>query len=323
MGKKKRKSEMRPWCWYCDREFEDEKVLIDHQRAKHFKCNQCNKKLNTAGGLVVHCQQVHKEVLMKVSNAITGRESVEIEIFGMEGVPEEDLQNHIDIKEGRSNAAKRGYQAQLNPENLKDQLAQFQAQKEAMAAGGGFPVMPPPGMMPPPVMPGMPGMPPPGMPGMPGIPPPAMPGYPPMPFPGAPGMPPPPMGMMPPQIGMPPGMPFPPQGFMPFPPPGGLGMPPGPPVRPGAPPMPGMPVMRPPFGMPPTSLPLHMPPPKLPTGAAAPGWGKGGEVSGVASDPLAPTGRKFGDSFLVYGDNEESLEEKRSRNPKYVFSVSG
>ncbi|KAI8853238.1 hypothetical protein BC829DRAFT_23987 [Chytridium lagenaria] len=65
MGKKKRKNEMRPWCWYCDREFEDEKVLIDHQRAKHYKCNHCNKKLNTAGGLVVHCQQVHKETLLK------------------------------------------------------------------------------------------------------------------------------------------------------------------------------------------------------------------------------------------------------------------
>ena len=26
------------YCYYCDREFDDEKVLILHQTAKHFKC---------------------------------------------------------------------------------------------------------------------------------------------------------------------------------------------------------------------------------------------------------------------------------------------
>jgi len=48
------------WCWYCDREFEDEKVLIEHQKAKHFKCSFCPRRLNTAGGLAVHLGQVHK-----------------------------------------------------------------------------------------------------------------------------------------------------------------------------------------------------------------------------------------------------------------------
>ena len=70
---------IRPWCWYCEREFEDEKgkpttysyellrtstefavVLMQHQKAKHFKCNMCPRRLNTAGGLAVHIQQVHK-----------------------------------------------------------------------------------------------------------------------------------------------------------------------------------------------------------------------------------------------------------------------
>ena len=41
MTKKKRASELDAWCWYCDREFEDEKVLIEHQKAKHFKCSFC------------------------------------------------------------------------------------------------------------------------------------------------------------------------------------------------------------------------------------------------------------------------------------------
>ena len=71
---------LRPWCWYCEREFEDEKglsdshfiavfitliyalisVLMQHQKAKHFKCGMCPRRLNTAGGLAVHIQQVHK-----------------------------------------------------------------------------------------------------------------------------------------------------------------------------------------------------------------------------------------------------------------------
>ncbi|KAI8613253.1 hypothetical protein BC830DRAFT_1258464 [Chytriomyces sp. MP71] len=63
--KKKRSQELKPWCWYCDRSFDDEKVLIDHQRAKHLKCTVCHKKMNTAGGLVVHAMQVHKEQLRK------------------------------------------------------------------------------------------------------------------------------------------------------------------------------------------------------------------------------------------------------------------
>jgi hypothetical protein len=35
-------------------------VLMQHQKAKHFKCSMCPRRLNTAGGLAVHIQQVHK-----------------------------------------------------------------------------------------------------------------------------------------------------------------------------------------------------------------------------------------------------------------------
>lgn len=35
-------------------------VLMQHQKAKHFKCNMCPRRLNTAGGLAVHIEQVHK-----------------------------------------------------------------------------------------------------------------------------------------------------------------------------------------------------------------------------------------------------------------------
>ncbi len=33
---------------------------MQHQKAKHVKCGMCPRRLNTAGGLAVHIQQVHK-----------------------------------------------------------------------------------------------------------------------------------------------------------------------------------------------------------------------------------------------------------------------
>ncbi|WEW58880.1 hypothetical protein PRK78_004348 [Emydomyces testavorans] len=100
MGKKKRGHPdleellARPWCYYCERDFDDLKILISHQKAKHFKCDRCGRRLNTAGGLSVHMSQVHKEQLSAVDNALPNRSSLDIEIFGMEGVPEDILQTH-------------------------------------------------------------------------------------------------------------------------------------------------------------------------------------------------------------------------------------
>ena len=121
MGRKKKKLS-KPWCWYpfdivnctftkhlrstsskfnikrafifsrsltrfryCNREFEDEKILIQHQKAKHFKCHICHKKLYTGPGLSIHCMQVHKEAIDKVPNSLPNRSNIEIEIYGMEG----------------------------------------------------------------------------------------------------------------------------------------------------------------------------------------------------------------------------------------------
>ncbi|KAK2768394.1 hypothetical protein FQN54_000249 [Arachnomyces sp. PD_36] len=100
MGKKKRGHPdleeilNRPWCYYCERDFDDLKILISHQKAKHFKCERCGRRLNTAGGLSVHMSQVHKESLTEVDNALPNRSSLDIEIFGMEGVPEDIVQAH-------------------------------------------------------------------------------------------------------------------------------------------------------------------------------------------------------------------------------------
>ena len=84
----------RPWCYYCERDFDDLKILIQHQKAKHFKCERCGRRLNTAGGLGVHMNQVHKEPLTEVENALPNRVDAGIEIFGMEGIPEEILAAH-------------------------------------------------------------------------------------------------------------------------------------------------------------------------------------------------------------------------------------
>jgi hypothetical protein len=65
MGKKKKKT-LKVWCFYCEREFEDEKILIQHQKAKHFKCHVCHKKLSSASGMLIHVLQVHKESVSKV-----------------------------------------------------------------------------------------------------------------------------------------------------------------------------------------------------------------------------------------------------------------
>ncbi|KAG9242470.1 hypothetical protein BJ878DRAFT_425825 [Calycina marina] len=84
----------RPWCYYCERDFDDLKILISHQKAKHFKCERCGRRLNTAGGLSVHMNQVHKETLTTVENSLPNRAGLEVEIFGMEGIPEDVVQAH-------------------------------------------------------------------------------------------------------------------------------------------------------------------------------------------------------------------------------------
>ena len=83
---------------YCNREFDDEKILIQHQKAKHFKCHICHKKLYTGPGLSIHCMQVHKETIDKVPNSLPNRGNIEIEIYGMEGIPDADLKAHENSK---------------------------------------------------------------------------------------------------------------------------------------------------------------------------------------------------------------------------------
>lgn len=73
---------------------------MQHQKAKHFKCHICHKKLYTGPGLSIHCMQVHKETVDKVPNSLPNRSNIEIEIFGMDGIPAEDLRDHERQKNG-------------------------------------------------------------------------------------------------------------------------------------------------------------------------------------------------------------------------------
>ncbi|TGZ80625.1 hypothetical protein EX30DRAFT_378434 [Ascodesmis nigricans] len=144
----------RPWCYYCERDFDDLKILIHHQKAKHFKCDRCSRRLNTAGGLRVHMEQVHKETLEQVENALPGRESVDLEIFGTEGIPESEVAAHnqrIIAEHARKEADKRAASGQsngpkrpkidiakeLDPEEIKRKL---QEHKRAMQSGSATPV---------------------------------------------------------------------------------------------------------------------------------------------------------------------------------------
>ncbi|KAK4960767.1 hypothetical protein LTR66_012890 [Elasticomyces elasticus] len=145
----------RPWCYYCERDFDDLKILISHQKARHFKCNRCNRRLNTAGGLSVHMTQVHKENLDAVENALPNRVDVNIEIFGMEGIPEDVLMLHNQrvtqqfYQEEAERRAQTGNPPpgtggrggvgvkrakKETPEEIKKRLAEHKAKKAAEAA---------------------------------------------------------------------------------------------------------------------------------------------------------------------------------------------
>ncbi|KAM6345170.1 LOW QUALITY PROTEIN: BUB3-interacting and GLEBS motif-containing protein ZNF207 [Alca torda] len=184
MGRKKKK-QLKPWCWYCNRDFDDEKILIQHQKAKHFKCHICHKKLYTGPGLAIHCMQVHKETIDAVPNAIPGRTDIELEIYGMEGIPEKDMEERRRLLEQKTQESQKKKQQDDSDEYEDDESAASTSfQPKVQPQQGYIPPMAQPGLPP---VPGAPGMPP-------GIPP-LMAGVPPM----RPGMPP----VMP---GMPPGL---------------------------------------------------------------------------------------------------------------------
>lgn len=60
--------------------------------------------------------QVHKETIDGVPNAIPGRTDIELEIYGMEGIPERDMQERRRLLEQKAQGRKWG---QFNPHKYK------------------------------------------------------------------------------------------------------------------------------------------------------------------------------------------------------------
>lgn len=97
--------------------------------------------------------QVHKENLDHVENALNNRQGLDIEIFGMEGIPEDILQQHNQriiqnfytaqaerhAATGNPPAGARGPAKKIKvetPEEIKKRLAEHRARVAAQKAGG-------------------------------------------------------------------------------------------------------------------------------------------------------------------------------------------
>lgn len=107
-------------------------------------------------GLSVHLSQVHKEQLTQVHNALPNRMGVDIEIFGMEGIPADVLKAHqqrvasqfqqaeLDRQHATGNpptGASSGGQPAKKPKlepvsDLKKRLAEHKARRAEALAGG-------------------------------------------------------------------------------------------------------------------------------------------------------------------------------------------
>jgi len=316
MGRKKKRPSKpeKPYCWYCDRDFQDEKILAQHQKAKHFKCHVCHKKLLSASGMIVHVFQVHKETISKIPNAKPGRDSVRNDIIGMEGIPGEE--------DDGEPSAKRLKLEDLPPLTLPPSFGAPAGQTPNPPSGqppAPYPASAAPPFNLPPLHPGAPW------------------------FGGPPGMgPPPPMGShLGPPMSM--GPRHPPHGFPPGVPgstfpgaPPGMNLPfsQGPGIR-GGPPPPFTVNQFPPGGH---SVPQHQlsHAPSLPGAATGTNTGQSVQqpfpvqkaeapteiVSNIKEAPSSPTSSSQGKLkvVLVYEDPDVSMEEKRAKLDRYVHS---
>lgn len=309
MARKRKKASGKPFCYYCGRGFPDEKVLIQHQRARHFKCKKCYKKMSTAHALMNHMYQVHKETMKKVQNAKDGRDSIELAIYGMNGVPQDviDQRNEREAKKGSDDESSENSDAGSDEGSDEEDEVKEEAPPPPRPAHPST-VMPPPVMQPQPPQfnPMMMGMRPPMPMQMP------MPGY----------YPPPPMGI-PPMLGrgipLPPSMPQNPMSMMGRGMPG-MDVPPPPPM--GIPPPPTFPPSQNPFSQTPQ---FSQPPqrrsrsPSPSSGSGAPAYNPSSSYTGGRTAPVEgeEVDKKGNIRVLFVYKDELSMEEKRALLPRY------
>jgi hypothetical protein len=120
-----------------------------------FTCDSLCPTNEGSTGLSVHMNQVHKETLTSVDNSLPNRQGLEVEIFGMEGIPEDVAQAHNQriiagfyTAEAERRAATGNSGPGGNPggqpkkpkvesiAELKKRLAEHKARKEAEKAAG-------------------------------------------------------------------------------------------------------------------------------------------------------------------------------------------
>ena len=88
MGRKKRNlNYVKPFCYYCDKVFTSEVILHQHQKSKHFTCQECKKKFPTSHNMITHLQRKHQKTISKIPNSLPDRQGTELNIFGLYGVP--------------------------------------------------------------------------------------------------------------------------------------------------------------------------------------------------------------------------------------------
>lgn len=119
MGRKKRSLDfVKPFCYYCDKVFNNEILLQQHQKSVHFTCQHCKKKFPTSHNIAQHFLKQHEYALERIPNAMPGRDNPGIKIYGMTGVPSE-------ISETRTMARCREYYLRLFEEKrLKAEAAE-------------------------------------------------------------------------------------------------------------------------------------------------------------------------------------------------------
>lgn len=107
MGRKKRRNNQvtKPWCFYCDKQFDHEPILLKHQQDMHFRCMICRKRSGGVKGLVKHYKEVHKEVLKTVPHALEDRSDVtKFNVHGSSGIPINAVRGQKYVEDSASNA---------------------------------------------------------------------------------------------------------------------------------------------------------------------------------------------------------------------------
>lgn len=123
-GPVKNQVELKPFCYYCEKEFDTIKNLITHQRGRHFSCVECGAKFDTVTGLRVHMLNAYKKTMKEVPNCIPGRENPDIVVHGMEGLPKGIMEEKTAIA-----LAERGERDAERAAETKERLKVLAAQR--------------------------------------------------------------------------------------------------------------------------------------------------------------------------------------------------